>query len=71
MLFVFQVISAAVTGLMTWVLILKEKKVLTLYDFVFDPSCLLCLVGAIAFVVSGLGWFGPFREHVMCLKIVS
>jgi len=38
---------------------------------VFDPSCLLCLVGAIAFVVSGLGWFGPFREHVMCLKIVS
>jgi len=56
---------------MTWILVLKEKKVTSVYDFFLDGACVFCLAGAIAFVVAFFGWFGAFRENISSLKIVS
>ena len=56
---------------MTWVLIEKEKKVASAYDFFLDPVCVLCLAGSIAFVVSLAGWIGGLRDSIEALQIVS
>lgn len=67
--FVIFLLSGAVTVLMVWVLVGKEKKVENVYDFFLDPACVFCLTGAVAFVVSFCGWWGSLREHVICLAI--
>ena len=56
---------------MTWILVEKEKKVHSAYDFFLDPSCVLCLAGSVAFVVSLAGWIGALRDSIEALQIVS
>ena len=56
---------------MTWVLIDKEKKVTSAYDFFLDPACVLCLAGSIGFVVALAGWIGALRDAIEALQIVS
>ena len=56
---------------MTWILVEKEKKVQSAYDFFLDPSCVLCLAGSVAFVVSLAGWIGALRDSIEALQIVG
>lgn len=67
--FAIFLLSGAVTGLMIWILTLKQKKVSNAYDFFLDPACVLCLVGSVAVFVSFFGWFGSLREHIVSLNI--
>ncbi|XP_060588542.1 tetraspanin-33-like isoform X2 [Ruditapes philippinarum] len=67
--FTLFLVCGAVTGLMAWILVEKEKAVLNAYDFFLDPACVLCLAGSVAFVVSFFGWYGSLREYVFFLAI--
>lgn len=67
----FQIVSGILIGLMAWVIDEKDKKVETTYDFFLDPAIILCLVSCIAFLISGFGWVGAFRENLLCLTVVS
>ena len=58
-------------GLMTWILVEKEKKVTSAYDFFLDPACVLCLGGSVAFFVSLAGFIGALRDALEALQIVS
>ncbi|XP_052771554.1 tetraspanin-33-like isoform X2 [Mya arenaria] len=51
-------------GLMIYALVVKEKKLIDVYDFFLDPACILCLFGCVAFFASLVGWWGPLRENV-------
>ncbi|WAR21034.1 TSN33-like protein [Mya arenaria] len=62
------IVALAVVALMTYVLVVKEKKVEEAYDFFLDPSCILCLFGCVALLASLVGWWGPFRENVGVLR---
>lgn len=71
MFFQFQLLSGAVTALMTWILVEKEKEVKNAYDFFLDPACVMCLAGSVAFLVSFFGWWGSLREYIPFLAAVS
>ncbi|KAL5022615.1 hypothetical protein ScPMuIL_001770 [Solemya velum] len=64
-------LGLALWGTMTWILVVKEKKVEMLVDFVFDLSCLLCLFGAMMNVFSLCGCWGALRENITLLKIYN
>ncbi|XP_071090070.1 tetraspanin-5-like [Haliotis cracherodii] len=66
-LFILIGLSLAIVG--AYVLYLKEKKVRTPIDFFFDPSCLMCLAGCIAFFLAFFGCAGSLRENTTFLKI--
>ncbi|XP_052771278.1 tetraspanin-33-like isoform X2 [Mya arenaria] len=66
--FLICIVALAVVALMTYVLVVKEKKVEEAYDFFLDPSCILCLFGCVALLASLVGWWGPFRENVGVLR---
>lgn len=54
----------------TYVLVQKEKKITYFVEFIFDPSCLLCLAGSITVVVAFLGCGGALRENTGFLRAV-
>ncbi|XP_045190074.1 tetraspanin-33-like isoform X2 [Mercenaria mercenaria] len=62
-------VCGAITGLMIWILDIKDKSVNNAYDFFLDPACVLCLVGSVAVFVSFFGWYGSLREYVLFLAI--
>ena len=59
------------TAVGTYILVLKEKTVTYFVEFLFDPSCLLCLAGSITVFSAFLGCGGALRENMCFLRVVS
>lgn len=58
-------------GVGTWRLTDDEKVITDAVDFVLDPFIILCIIGAITFIIAFLGCVGAIREHSLMLKSVS
>ena len=69
--FPFQLAGIAMTAVGTYILVLKEKSVSYFVEFLFDPSCLLCLAGSITVFSAFLGCGGALRENMCFLRVVS
>ncbi|XP_050399533.1 tetraspanin-33 [Patella vulgata] len=65
---IFLLGGLALTGAGSYVLYLKEKTINTMIDFLFDPSVMIVLIGAIIMFVSFFGLLGSLREITCCLK---
>ncbi|PVD30630.1 hypothetical protein C0Q70_09903 [Pomacea canaliculata] len=65
---VWQLAGIAMLVVSTYVLVQKEKKITYFVEFIFDPSCLLCLAGSITVVVAFLGCGGALRENTGFLR---
>ena len=59
------------TAVGTYILVLKDKSVTYFVEFLFDPSCLLCLAGSITVFSAFLGCGGALRENMCFLRVVS
>ncbi|CAG5124877.1 unnamed protein product [Candidula unifasciata] len=57
-----------VTALGAYILVVKQKKVYDVLDFLLDPACILCLGGSVATVVCFIGLCGALRENTCFLK---
>ncbi|XP_056004493.1 tetraspanin-33-like isoform X2 [Ostrea edulis] len=55
-------------GVGTWRLTDDEKVITDAVDFVLDPFIILCIIGAITFIIAFLGCVGAIREHSLMLK---
>lgn len=66
--FVFLLAGIAVTAVGTYVLVLKEKKVTYFVEFLFDPSCLMCLAGSIMVFAAFFGCGGALRENMAFIR---
>ncbi|XP_025096701.1 tetraspanin-33-like [Pomacea canaliculata] len=64
----FLLAGIAMLVVSTYVLVQKEKKITYFVEFIFDPSCLLCLAGSITVVVAFLGCGGALRENTGFLR---
>ncbi|XP_069139386.1 tetraspanin-33-like [Argopecten irradians] len=66
--FVVLVVSPLLLGFGIYILVLKEKSVSTLIDFIFDPSVWLVIAGVFGTIISFLGCIGSLREITSCLR---
>ncbi|ESO85058.1 hypothetical protein LOTGIDRAFT_235927 [Lottia gigantea] len=67
--FLAWLIGIAFTALGTYILVLKEKVVRDVIDFLLDPACILTVSGAIIFCLAFFGCMGALRENTVFLKI--
>ncbi|XP_076460273.1 tetraspanin-33-like [Babylonia areolata] len=67
--FIFLLAGIAMTVVGTYVLVLKEKTVTYFVEFLFDPSCLMCLAGSVTVLAAFLGCGGALRENMTFLRI--
>ena len=70
-LLLLQLVGIGVTAIAAYILVLKDKKISYFVEFLFDPSCLLCLFGSIACAAGFLGCSGSLRENTLLLRFVS
>ncbi|RUS80186.1 hypothetical protein EGW08_012043, partial [Elysia chlorotica] len=54
----------------TWMLTHKSNIIDNVTDVFLDPYVLLCVVGAVVFIVAFIGCLGALRENIYLLKIV-
>nr|KAG5714276.1 hypothetical protein BaRGS_018493 [Batillaria attramentaria] len=59
----------ALTTVGTYILVLKDKKITYFVEFLFDPSCLMCLAGAVTVFAAFFGCGGALRENTLFLRI--
>lgn len=67
--FILFLLGVAVLAIGTYILVLKKKKVHDPLDFFMDPACVMCLGGALIFVLAFLGCTGALRENTCFLKV--
>ena len=66
-----QVTSVAAIVMGAWVLSERGHLVRDSASFFLDPSAMLCLLGALTFLVAFCGCLGALRENVRLLKVVG
>lgn len=66
--FIILLVGLAATSLSAYILVLKEKQVREYYEFLLDPSCLMCAAGSVVTLMGFLGSYGALRENTCCLK---
>lgn len=57
-------------GVGSWQLTDRDKHITDAMDFILDPPIIICIIGAITFLVAFPGFFGALRENLMLLKLV-
>ncbi|XP_033757662.1 tetraspanin-33-like [Pecten maximus] len=67
--FAVLVVSPLLLGFGIYILVLKEKSVSTLIDFIFDPSVWLVIAGVFGTIIAFFGCIGALREITMCLRV--
>ena len=70
-LFFHQIGSLSCISYGAWMLTHKSNIIDDVTDVFLDPYVLLCVVGAVVFIVAFIGCLGALRENIYLLKIVS
>ena len=66
-----QVASVVAIVMGAWVLSERGQLVRDAASFFLDPSAMLCLLGALTFLVAVCGCLGALRENIRLLKAVG
>ncbi|GFR91658.1 tetraspanin [Elysia marginata] len=67
--FIFWIGSLSCISYGTWMLTHKSNIIDNVTDVFLDPYVLLCVVGAVVFIVAFIGCLGALRENIYLLKI--
>lgn len=63
------IIGLCMAALGAYILVIKDKVVHDVLDFLLDPACDLALAGSVVTLMGLVGLLGALREIVCCLKI--